>query len=638
MVRIFSGILLFFIVVLSPGNSYSQYKKKTQKLAEQLYQSGDYYNAAIYYRKILEFDSSKAEPNFNYAQALRMSNYNKRALHYYRVTYKKDRGKEFPEAIFWIAELYKFQYDYTKAKRYFKRAERYYRGRKSTYYYAKVKKEQKACDEAIAMYRKPVDANITNGGEHVNTIHSEFSGFLLNDSMLYFSSLRPEKDSSVEDVTYNIRLYEAKLKEANGWSTTSNKLEDINAMNYHVANGVFDGRKTKFYYTICTDSNICEIYFSVHDKGTWSEPKALPRKINLPGYTNTQPSLGKMGGEEVLFFVSDRPNGYGQLDVWYCIAYSNGVYSEPKNAGHVINTLGNDISPFYHAPSRSLFFSSDWHSGLGGFDIFKAKYEADSFTVVKNMGYPINTSVNDFYFRVHQNQAILTSNRPGSYTNKSETCCNDLYLMHYDFEVEKEEDPKQQAYDALVEYLPLRLFFHNDEPNPRSQSTATTKNYLSTYEKYLLLLERYKREYSRGLRGDDKLDAQDEITDFFDLEVKEGASNLQKFTALMLDELVSGRKIILTVKGFASPLSKSDYNSNLTLRRISSIENFFNEFRDGVLLPYLKNGQLKVKQQPFGEDKSAADVSDNVNDKRNSIYSKRAAFERRVEIISLTLN
>ena len=609
-----------------------------ENLARELFNDGDYYNAARYYRLILDLDSSQAEPNYNYAQALRLSNYNDKALHYYQIVYRKDRGKEFPDAIYWIAELYKFQYDYSKAKRYFKRAERYYRGRKSTYFYAKVKQEQEACDIAARLYKDSLDISLENVGKGVNTIHSEFAAYLVNDSLLYYSSLRPEMLEDREDTTYNIRIYEA-IHKAEGWVTTERELNEINAEGYHVGNGVFNKRMNRFFFTICTDSsNICEIYYSVYGDGKWGEPDALPRKINMPGYTNTQPSFGEMSGEEVMFFVSDRPSGYGQLDIWYCTAYSNGVFGEPQNAGEVINTLGNDITPQYHEPSKSLYFSSDWHAGLGSFDIFKARYTSSIVGEVENLGYPINSSVNDFYFRTYGNRAILTSNRPGSFTEKSKTCCNDIYSMSFEFEVEEEEDPKEMAYDALMEYLPLRLYFHNDEPDPRSQNKITDKNYFSTYNSYLNLLERYKREYSRGLKGEEKLDAQDEIVDFFDLEVKEGAENLQKFTSLLLDELKAGRHIELTVKGFASPLSKSDYNSNLTLRRISSVENYFKEYKEGALLPYLENGQLKVKHQPFGEDQASVEVSDDLNDQRNSIYSKRAAFERRVEIISLTLN
>jgi hypothetical protein len=380
------------------------------------------------------------------------------------------------------------------------------------------------------------------------------------------------------------------------------------------------------------------LYESSFYDGSWQPPKPLDKKINLPGYTATQPAIGRINNEDVLFFVSNRPGGLGESDIWYSTAYSNGLFSEPENAGEQVNTLGNDITPFYHNASQTLLFSSDWHMGLGGFDIFKCVGVPEAFESAENIGYPINSSADDIYFSMHDTIALLTSNRKGSLSEKSATCCNDLYTTYFKLEERKVEDPVQEAYDALAQYLPMRLFFHNDEPNPRSQKKSTEENYITTYERYIAMIERYKREYSRGLRGDEKEEAEDEIADFFDLEVKDNAMKLVRFTQLLHEELQNGREIELTLKGFASPLSKSDYNANLTLRRISSIVNYFEDYDGGVLKPFLDSGQLRVKNEPYGEDRSAAGVSDNLNDKRNSIYSKRAAFERRVEIISLDLN
>jgi hypothetical protein len=98
----------------------------------------------------------------------------------------------------------------------------------------------------------------------------------------------------------------------------------------------------------------------------------------------------------------------------------------------------------------------------------------------------------------------------------------------------------------------------------------------------------------------------------------------------------------LSIKGYASPLSKSDYNVNLTLRRISSLINYISEFNNGIFKSYIdgtaQNGaKLTFNKIPFGEYQSKEEVSDNFNDLKNSVYSRKAALERKIEIMAIRL-
>lgn len=112
------------------------------------------------------------------------------------------------------------------------------------------------------------------------------------------------------------------------------------------------------------------------------------------------------------------------------------------------------------------------------------------------------------------------------------------------------------------------------------------------------------------------------------------------FTPLLLKELETGKSITLTIKGYASPLSKTDYNVNLTLRRISSLINYLEEYENGILAPYINGtaeneAKLSFVKVPFGEYQSN-EISDDLEDKRNSVYSPAAALERKIEIIAIT--
>jgi hypothetical protein len=193
----------------------------------------------------------------------------------------------------------------------------------------------------------------------------------------------------------------------------------------------------------------------------------------------------------------------------------------------------------------------------------------------------------------------------------------------------------------LNKRLPVTLYFHNDVPNPRSRDTSTAVNYISSYNDYTAMIDKYKKEYSKGLSGTRSNDAEEDIENFFIEYVDKGVSDLKLFRILLLKELDKGSKINITVKGFASPLAKTDYNVNLTKRRIKSLINYMNEFDNGIFVKYLNGtaqngGKVIFSHVPFGEYTANQLTSDNPNDVQNSIYSRAAAIERKIEIQSVS--
>ena len=102
-----------------------------------------------------------------------------------------------------------------------------------------------------------------------------------------------------------------------------------------------------------------------------------------------------------------------------------------------------------------------------------------------------------------------------------------------------------------------------------------------------------------------------------------------------MSSLKNGNKIEIHIRGFASPLHDKDYNINLSVRRIASVINMINEYKNGSLIKYLENGKLKIIKLPFGENKSDKNVSDSPIDRKNSVYSKEAMLERKIEIVKI---
>jgi len=137
----------------------------------------------------------------------------------------------------------------------------------------------------------------------------------------------------------------------------------------------------------------------------WTNVKPLSENINSIESWESQPSISSNGN--TLYFTSNRKGGKGGLDIYKTIRDSSGGWSSPVNLGDVINTVGNEKSPFIHPDRETFYFCSDGHRGLGGFDIFIAKLKkhaevSDSTVWIgpKNIGYPINTEKDDLGFFV----------------------------------------------------------------------------------------------------------------------------------------------------------------------------------------------------------------------------------------------
>lgn len=190
--------------------------------------------------------------------------------------------------------------------------------------------------------------------------------------------------------------------------------------------------------------------------------------------------------------------------------------------------------------------------------------------------------------------------------------------------------------------VPLTLYFHNDEPDPRTTKTTTKRNYVDVFRDYERMRKAYVKEYTTGLEGESKEAAENKIREFFSDSVKAGLENLDRFAALMKEVLLKGETVKITLKGYCSPLASSDYNINLAKRRISSLRNYFIEKDNGWFVKYINNttpgeGRIEISEVEVGELVKTR-ASDNVEDKRNSVYSPEAAAERKIQIIAVSFN
>ena len=265
----------------------------------------------------------------------------------------------------------------------------------------------------------------------INTKYSDYGGFVKGNEV-YFSSTRPKVFNSTErkyqwnqQPYYNI--YKAKeLKfdnEKNINFTDLENVEKVNGVNtqYHDANAVITKDGKTMYFNKDNGfknrrrnkNNLLrlKLFKAENIDGKWTNITELP--FNSNEYSVGHPALSP--DEKTLYFISNKPGGFGKEDIYQVSINSDGSFGEPKNLGKEINSEGVEMFPFMSKDS-TLFFSSNGHIGLGGLDIFETKLKEDnSFSGITNLGNPINSKKDDFYFIVNKEKktGYFSSNREG---------------------------------------------------------------------------------------------------------------------------------------------------------------------------------------------------------------------------------
>lgn len=630
-------ILAFCLTLITSVNAQSNLGNYL-KHAQEKYEKGDYYYAIELYEKAMQLDSNSVSILWNYAETLKAYKDYRKAEFYYGKVYEREEGGIYPMSLINYGLMQKQNGSYDAAIETFKKAKKKFTKDKKSYRYLKAKRELESCLWAKTALIDTADVFFTRLPETVNTPNSEFGHNLWNQQ-LYFSSLRADSISTSEEVyssDYKTRLYSSKLDSV---FQPSKRIEDLFFDKLNTGNGSFSLDGTRFYFSLCEDESYnynCKIMVASYRDNKWFMIDSLGEIINEAGSNTTMPHIGLLEGNEVLFFASDREGTEGGMDLWYSIIKNGNQYSKVRNLKN-LNSIDNELSPWWDEKTKQLYFSSSWHDGFGGYDIHSSQFTT-VFEAPQNIGLPFNSPANDLYYFKSGDTSYFSSNRIGVLYSKNPTCCSDIFSAHPPVMIIP-PTPVETLAD-LNKRLPVTLYFHNDCPDPKSRDTLTRVNYISGYAEYRAMLEKYQTEYSAGLANEKAEEAKEDIESFFIEYVDQGVKDLNLFRDLLLEELKKGAKINITIKGFASPLAKTDYNVNLTKRRISSLVNYLMQYDNGVFKPYLTNtasngGKVIFTQVPFGEYTANKLTSDNFHDQKNSVYSRSAAIERKIEIQSV---
>jgi len=457
--------LLFISIAIS---TFGQDEKKCQEIdnkkAEKLYEQGidkkyKKEERLAFLKQALEMEPDYVDANFAYAEE-RIKTliyedasfkptepYFKKVIEicpkyhsdpYYYLGFIYYEAENWADAEKYLKEFLNFKDD--DEKKYNKTYDSYLQQAKEMIRYAKLYNE--IYKNPVPFDPNPVSGICTEKDEYLPMITAD------NTTMLFTRKVPFVQKGVTWDSDKETELFSESIR-----NKTTGEFDKGHAMPFPFNKGRNEGGATMsidnkhLYFTVISNqggSVNADIYYSDFSStsGDWSEPKIVPG-INDPERWDSQPSLASDG--KTLYFASDRKGGRGGVDLYVTVKDPiTGVWSKPENLGPTINTSGDEMSPFMHSDFQTLYFSSNGHPGVGGYDIFFSRKGADGkWTEPKNIGVPINTTGDDlgFFVSTDGHLGYFASNVPARVKGKS-VGKYDIYS----FELYKEARPDEVAF------------------------------------------------------------------------------------------------------------------------------------------------------------------------------------------------
>ncbi len=434
--KIATSMVLGFLVLFSTmSTAVAQEQASLRDRADELYRRYEYANAASLYVKLVDTRRPRLQDLERLADSyLKMKDYESAENWYARVV--ATDGSPAGNLLLYGSVL-KANGKYAEAK---EQLEEY---ASQTGDMARVAVEIAGCDSAVVWMANPTVHKLRN--ESINTSLSEFSAFPVGNKVYYAG----EPDGFMRGVdTYGwtgnsfLRVYTADRGADNALANPVIASESINGDRFHIGPLAADVRSNTLFVTQTYAGNdggrikegqrryrTHRLELHIHTgngDGTWSsEPFAYN---NAAEYSVGHATLSTDGN--TLYFVSDMPGGHGGTDIWYSEKQADGSWGTPVNAGATINSAGDELFPNI-GPDGTLYYSSDGFAGMGGLDVFQTTGGKAAWSVPVNMGYPVNSSGDDFTYVVTFDgeggiAGYLSSNRKGGRGN------DDIYSFSFE--------------------------------------------------------------------------------------------------------------------------------------------------------------------------------------------------------------
>ncbi len=406
-----SLLILIFCLGMTTVHAQKMSWRKHAKLAKKQMEEGNLQEAAINFESAWQKKKKKKEYLFQAAECyMKVKDYRKAAECYEPI---KEENKDFMLPGLKYCRALKMNGQYDDASRAFVYFINGYDGADKDVVANIVQDEIRGCELGMTFLEKETN-NITfeHLSSNVNSKAADFAPVPFSDDVLYYTS----------NMVGETKMY---LSQRNGeeWSRSRVPKNFPEIFAPHYGNGAFSPDNKRFFYTQCDQIDVsgrmiygCEIFVTQRNEKGWSAPQKLNKGINKTGTTATQPFVVHQNNQEILYFVSDRSGGKGGLDIWFStrdMASEKLSFERPRNCGAAINTMADELTPYFDMAEETMYFSSNGKANIGGFDVFKSKNTGDNeWAKSYNIGLPYNSSADDYYFRKYSERGgYIVSNR-----------------------------------------------------------------------------------------------------------------------------------------------------------------------------------------------------------------------------------
>lgn len=415
----------FFIVAQTKPPGYRQYFEEGSYLLLE----NNFDRAQDNFETAYQLDSSSANINYMlgicYLQsALKKSKaeaYLERAIKNISKTYKTDLYSEKaapPLAHFYYGKALHINYKFDEAMTQYNEFKKYV-DPKDAEWQKMVDKEKTASVIAKKMVAEPINIQITNLGDSINSQYPEYSPVLSADErMLIYTTRRPDGTGGQKTPEgYYFEDIVVSYKNDEGlWSKPVSLSYNVNSFGHEACINLSPDGQTLIIFK--DNNGNGDIYYSTFDGKDWSTLKEFGSNVNTE-FWESHACLSADGN--LLFFASDRPGGYGGKDIYRCVKLPNGNWSKALNMGPIINSEYDEDGAFIHPDGQTFFFSSNGEKTMGGYDVmFATLNDEGKFTDVTNIGYPINTTDDDIFYVTSPDgkRGYLSSAKEGGYGEK----------------------------------------------------------------------------------------------------------------------------------------------------------------------------------------------------------------------------
>lgn len=443
----FSATLLFaqedieFTKKNFPDQAYelSVAKKQIKNANIYVFSENNIKDGLELYLKAYDFNPDNSDLNFKIGYCFYNTTQKYDCLQYFEKAYSLNQKVD-KKIDYYLGRGYHLNYQFDKAIDFYNK---YAAGLKDEEEILEINKYITECRNGKEILKDTTDVEIINVGDNINTEYRDYGPMITADgSKMYFTSRRKGTTGGkiAPDGMYFEDIYES-TKTENGWTKARSVGTPLNSRLHDAVVGLSPDGQSLFVYV---DQNGGDLYVSTLRGSRWSKPESISENIN---HKSHESSACISYDNKTLFYISDDPSiSIGGRDIFYSTMDNNGNWSPPTNIGPMVNTKYDEVDLFLHPDGRTVYFSSKGHNTMGGYDIFKTTKDKDgNWSTPINMGYPINTPLDDAFFvtTASGKTAYFASVRPEG------KGLHDIYELR--FPVDEETTPvEDKVYLTLV--------------------------------------------------------------------------------------------------------------------------------------------------------------------------------------------